>query len=129
MKVYVASSLKNADNVVTVMEKLRGLGVTITYDWTTHGLITDTSLLKEAGEGEKRGVEDADVLFFLHPGRTGAHVELGIALGCKIPVVMVDGPVEEQKTFYYVDGVTRFADVDSAIDYTMELLKNGHDSE
>lgn len=126
MKAYVASSLKNSDNAQSVMQRLRDKGVTITYDWTKHGLITDTSMLKEAGEGEKRGVEDADVLFFLHPGRTGAHVELGIALGRKIPVVMAGTPDSEIKTFYFVDGVTRFDCVDSALEYTMELLSNGH---
>lgn len=109
------------------MDQLRSAGATITHDWTAHGRITNVEELRAIGEAEKRGVDTADVLFFLHPGRMGAHVELGLALAQNIPIVMVGGYDIEQKPFYYLEGVTRFHDVTEALTHTAGLM-HGDDS-
>jgi hypothetical protein len=122
MKIYVASSLNNAANAVRIMNRLRGLGATITYDWTTHGRAYEESLLKSLGRAELNGVINADVVLMVQPGRSGTHVELGIAIGqivsgVKKRILILDETEEvEKKTFYYLDCIERFSSEDEAID-------------
>ena len=128
MKVYVATSLHNADVAKQVIQKFRDNNVEITYDWTTHGKITDESLLKEYGEAEAKGVFDADLLFMIQPARTGAHVEMGIAIGMNmmgrnIPIILVLDGNSEAKTFYYVSNVHRFDSLEAAFQFAIERLK------
>lgn len=108
MKIYVASSLNNAENATKVMNIFRFMGLQITYDWTTHGLVKDPVKCKEICRAEIDGVKRADVLVFLHPARSGSHVELGIALALHKPVFMLFPPEQEfsqleLKSFYYDD--------------------------
>lgn len=106
MKVYVASSLTNAENASSVISILKGTGIQITYDWTTHGLVKDPVKCREICRSEIDGVKQADAMVFLHPARSGSHVELGIALALRKPVFMLFPPEPEfsqieLKSFYY----------------------------
>lgn len=126
-KVYIASSLHNADRVQKLAKLFISHGIEISYDWTTHGQVFSKDELKRYGEAEINGVLDADVLFFLQPGRAGAHVELGIALamtrlGRNIAIVLLEEEPVEQKTFYYLDSVNKFDDIDDAINFTLRIL-------
>lgn len=126
--VYVASSLFNAEEAKSIISRFRSKGVQITYDWTTHGKITDTEQLAIAGRDEANGVIDADLLFMKQPARTGAHIEMGIAIGLnmykakKLPIILVKDGNSEEKTFYYLDCVTSFTDLDEAFEKALELL-------
>ena len=102
MRVYVASGLKNAENVKLVHRRLRELGHEVTYDWTTHGSVKHlgTSVMRQVATDEQRGVETAHRLIVLLPppgfetsGR-GTHVELGVAIGLGTPVI-IHSPVSE----------------------------------
>lgn len=82
MKYYVASGVPNAEKVNLASAALTRAGHERTYDWTTHGDVSQTSpeRKREVAALESRGVIDADLVVFLLPGRFGTHAELGLAL-------------------------------------------------
>lgn len=77
MKVYIASTLSNAERVAKLRDRLQNLGIEITYDWTSHGMVLEPGDLDEIAAQELQGVIDADHLFVVLPGGKGTHVELG----------------------------------------------------
>ncbi len=128
--VYVASSLYNAERAKEFVEIFRNNDILITHDWTEHGRITDEEQYRKYGELELYGVLDADLLFFVHPGRSGAHVELGamlamVHMGHQKTIVMLDeSDSTEQKTFYHLESVNRFTNAPAAIEFALRRLKN-----
>lgn len=120
--VYIGSSLLNADVVKEVICRFKEQGIEITYDWTRHGRVTDEEDLKRYGMAEYRGVVECDVFFMIHPARNGTHVEMGIALACNKPIIMVIMDGIEQKTFYYLNNVQRFGHLEDAIQFTVRML-------
>lgn len=136
-KVYVATSLFNAKAAKEVIARFRSHGVEITYDWTTHGKLTDPKDLAVAGIGEATGVIEADLIFMMQPARTGAHIEMGIAIGynmtisahlefgraTKKPIILVEDGNSEDKTFYYVDNVHKYQDIDTAFSVALKMLE------
>lgn len=113
MKYYIASSLMNAGVVKEHIEILNALGYELTYDWTSHGKITEEEYgdnwlakLKEVGIQERDGVLNAEMIIMIMPARAGSHVELGIAIAQNKPVYILTYDVEyEVKTFYHLDNV------------------------
>ncbi len=122
-KVYVGSSLHNAERVLEVQKRFTDAGIDITYNWAVHGQIFDESKLAEIGELEENGVRDCDVFFMLHPARNGTHYEMGFAKGLQKLIVMVAEDKVEEKTFYHTTGIMRFTDLDAAIEYTILNLR------
>jgi nucleoside 2-deoxyribosyltransferase len=105
-KIYVASSLENAVNVINIYDYLICNDHIITYNWTKHGRITKVEDLREVGRNEFDGVVDCDLLIMLMPARLGSHVELGIALALGKPVIIITADLEyEDKSFYHLDNV------------------------
>ncbi len=90
MKIYVASSLFNRQNVKAVMNKIIESGHQITYDWTAHGKVerSQKELMQEICDAEVKGVKECDALLLLSPSRTGSHVELGIAIALDKPIFL-----------------------------------------
>ena len=90
MKVYIATRLSRAPDHNRLRDLLKAEGVELTYDWTTHGSVKETSVevLRDVAQSELRGVLDADVVVVLLPGGHGTHVELGAALGAGKRVVV-----------------------------------------
>lgn len=123
---YIASSLRNVEQVRELAHELKRKGYIHTYDWTQ--LQQDGSLesLAIIGEKEKEGVENADFLVILLPAGKGSHVELGLALGLEKRVYLYS-PTEEiyeyDKTsaFYHIESVKRFVgSMDSFKEYLTE---------
>lgn len=116
MKIYLASSLNNAERVKELKTLVEDIGYKITYEWYTHGLITDQSVLPEIGKLESQGVIDCDVLLMIQPAALGSHVELGIAiaLGKKIIIFEEVEPIQ-QKPFYFLPGIEKHRNVDDLI--------------
>jgi hypothetical protein len=123
MKVYIASSLHNAERVRYFKKKFEDHGVAITYDWTTHGMVTTEEELRKCGAGERDGVLDCHLLFLIQPARMGAHWEGGLAMAKNIPIVILEEVPVEQKTFYYLDNVFKFTAEDDAFNHALKLLK------
>lgn len=67
MKFYIASSLRNVDNVRSVAGVLKSRGFIQTYDSTTHTNVDSISKLREIGHEEVSGVLDTDVVIILMP--------------------------------------------------------------
>lgn len=90
-RVYIATRLDAADRVRALRDALLERGVLLTYDWTTHGSVQSEgpARIAEVALAEASGVEDADMVVVLLPGGRGTHVELGIAIGAGVPVVLV----------------------------------------
>lgn len=90
MKIYIASSVNNKDIVMKWIEQIsREPDLEITYNWATHGKISDPKEQREVSIKEVIGVQQADLLLVLLPGGWGTHVEMGIALGLNKPVFLV----------------------------------------
>lgn len=110
MKVYLASGLENAPRVRQLRDALAHAGISLSYDWTTHGSVQDQgpARIAEVAALEMRGVFDADLVCALLPGGRGTHTELGMAIGAGKPVLIfgerrgVDG---NECCFYYAPNV------------------------
>ena len=141
--VYIATSLLNVEQARSIIKRFQKHNIHVTHDWTKHGQVFSERELKEFGIAEMDGVKNADLLFMIHPARTGTHVELGIALGCNKPVIIVFNkqihwrrrfitwfnmligkkPSQpELKTFYFVPNVSRFASLEEAFNFALEKL-------
>lgn len=133
MKVYIASSLLNAEKVQYLISKLSNNGCEITYDWTIHGKVDDEEMLREICKSEVQAVLDADVLLFLHPARTGSHVELGIMiaakrlLGSKLIVILDEHGTAEPKSFYFEEGIVKFTQEQEAIEFISMIARDHYE--
>lgn len=120
--VYIGSSLHNAKEVQYYRDKFISNGIHVTYDWTTHGQVHEKEDLAKFGAAEAAGVKSADLFFMIPPARYGSHIELGIAIGCEKPVILVLDPQMELKTFYFLPNVYIFDDKDTAFNKALEML-------
>ncbi|WP_079912524.1 nucleoside 2-deoxyribosyltransferase [Paenibacillus sp. 32352] len=110
MKFYIASSLKNIENVRVAAKSLKSHGLIQTYDWTNHSNIDSITKLRQIGQDEVSGVLDADVVIVMIPAGKGSHVELGIALAAKKKIVLYSSTdeINDMKTtcsFYHLKEV------------------------
>ena len=82
MKFYIASRLKNFEQVQTLAFLLKQYGWEHTYDWTAHSFVQEANVeaLQAIGQKELDGVRDADIVIVLTPQGGGTHVELGVAI-------------------------------------------------
>ncbi|MBN1805606.1 MAG: hypothetical protein JW837_10170 [Sedimentisphaerales bacterium] len=105
MKFFVSGKVGAEENVRAAMKALQDAGHEITFDWTTidHLRPYDKNVVasREAALKESRGVRDADILIILaHDNGIGMYVELGIAIGCEIPIRVVTD-VESRTMFFH----------------------------
>jgi hypothetical protein len=85
MKYYIATSLERAAFHNLVREDLKKFRCEVTYDWTTHGSVKNTSKarLQEVAHAEFQGILESDFVLVLLPGGKGTHAELVLLLGVK----------------------------------------------
>lgn len=111
-KFYIATGLQNVANHNIVRDRLLSLGHEITYDWTTHGNVKNTSLerLREVAHFMfDLGIKAADYVVVILPGGKGTHTELGasLALNKKVFVYSEDEevflPTNKTCGFYHHD--------------------------
>jgi hypothetical protein len=103
LRYYLATKLENNEQHNRVRDAVGG---ELTYDWTAHGPVWShgSVRMKDVACHEVKGVADANLLAVILPGGRGTHVELGVALGCGIPVIMLGG----EKDYVPAPGVTTF---------------------
>ena len=129
VKFYIASKLENHEQVRYLADKLKAVGWTHTYDWTTHGSVkeSDTETLREIGSLEYNGVKEADVVIVLTPQGRGTHTELGMAIALNKQVFLchTDDTYfkydDNTSAFYWLPQVTRFV---GSVDDVAEMLLN-----
>lgn len=82
MKFYIASSLKNYEQVRELSCILKNAGWEHTYDWTLncHVKKIDAETLKSMGEKEYEGIKRSEVVIVLTPQGRGTHTEFGMAI-------------------------------------------------
>lgn len=131
--VYIASSLLNKERVQSLRDRLRGLDINITYDWTTHGLVQDRSLLPGIARQELDGVLAADCILLVMPARMGSHFEAGAAYAAGKPIVMLleDEATHTWVSFHLLPGITKCSNEDEAIAAVLDILSqtNQHSME
>lgn len=90
MKYYIATSLERKDAHNTVRDALNKLGHQISYDWTIHGSVKNTSVerLREVGYSMINAIKDSDFIVVLLPGGRGTHTELGASLAYNKPIFL-----------------------------------------
>lgn len=90
-KLYIACPSAEIDRAIKLIESVKRLGYTITYDWTNdvirYGSITnDRKQAHKSAIADIAGVKDADLVIVLLPSTGsnsyGAALEHGIALAC-----------------------------------------------
>jgi len=125
MKFYIASKLENYEQVNYLAGKLKSAGWTHTYDWTIHGSVKESSIeiLKEIGNMEYNGVNEADVIIILTPQGRGTHTELGMAIAFNKQIYLchIDNTYfncdDNTSAFYWLPQVNQFiGSVDDAAD-------------
>jgi nucleoside 2-deoxyribosyltransferase len=129
MKFYIASSLRNYEQVCELSRRLKNTGWEHTYDWTIHCPVkeTDTKTLKSIGEKELEGIKQSDVVIILTPQGRGTHTELGIviALNKKIYLCHSDDTYfkcdDNTSAFYWLSQVNQL--IGNTEDIARELLK------
>lgn len=129
MKFYIASSLKNYEQVRELSCRLKNAGWEHTYDWTLHcsEKELDIETLRSIGEKEYDGVKQADVVIVLTPQGRGTHTELGmaIALNKKVYLCHDDDTYfkcdDQTSTFYWLPQVEQI--VGNIEDIAGALLK------
>ena len=85
MKYYIATSTSRVPFHNQVRDLLKEFGHEITYDWTTHGSVRETSLsrLQQVAHAELEGILNSDFVLVLLPGGKGTHTELGFSIASK----------------------------------------------
>jgi nucleoside 2-deoxyribosyltransferase len=116
MRFYIASKLKNHEQVKSLANLLSLLGWEHVYDWTANicAKVTDTETLKSIGQKEYDAVRSADVVIVLTPEGGGTHVELGMAIAFNKDVYICHTDDKYFKcdantsTFYWLPNVNHF---------------------
>jgi nucleoside 2-deoxyribosyltransferase len=110
LPVYVASALFQWERVLAIQEKLAAHKVAVTFDWALRyrdrvaaGREEDKA---EVAFLEVQAVQRASCLLLVAPGKRGAHVEFGVALGMRKPAVVLLEDPSEDISFYHHPGVT-----------------------
>ena len=82
MRVYIATSLRNAARFLQVRDALTARGHELTYDWHAGGPVPpNPEDQAQRTREDLDGVAAAEALVMLLPGGRGTHVELGFTLG------------------------------------------------
>lgn len=130
MKYYIATSIARAPFHNLVRDTLKKFGHEITYDWTTHGSVKETTQarLREVAHAEFQGILNSDFILVLLPGGKGTHAELGFSIASKKqvfihsedPMTFEIGP--QACAFYHHSDVTRFSGSIESVAQTVQSL-------
>ena len=119
--IYIAAGLNDAEKVKILETRI---GLPVSYSWSSDYLAgKKVSGYEQAGLCME-GVQTAKVVGFLPPGGRGAHVEVGVALGLKIPSVMWWPPdLTDEVGFYRL-----FTSIVPTIENFITLIRRLHES-
>lgn len=92
MRLFVASSYLNRKVAQDVQRLLVTVGHSITFDWTQPEDLSVPGASTEKALADARGVVLAEAVVVVWPGRLGTATEIGIAIGCGIPIYILGKP-------------------------------------
>lgn len=112
---YLAAGLKDLQMAADLIAMISAIDpFCCSYDWTSYGSVVgkEDEVCSKIAQAEVDGVLQADVLFFLSPGARGSHVEFGIAIAKRIPIVILyreeDFLSRPPSVFYYLSQVRKY---------------------
>ncbi len=123
MKFYVAGKFQDRKNVRKLMDKIEGLGHTITYDWTPDEVNAEGYPIMNT-INDTRGVQlcDGYVGRFVEENHyRGALVELGIALGLGKRIYII-GHAEDNCIFINHPSIQKFETELECLSYIRQIL-------
>ncbi len=126
-KVYIASKFENVEPVRALRDRLRIIGVTITYDWTTHFDGPEKNNGDETGAAKLDYAGVLDCNFFVlicHPNMKGAFFEFGAAYSTNRKCIIVNRNPTAENVFFHLPGVMHVETVDQAFEYINNAHKN-----
>ena len=120
--VYLVSQLANKNRVAQIARKLESLGITITYDWSVHGAVTDH--INEIANKEIEGVYKAKAILAITPLGNGSHFELGAAHALNKPIIILhDNDWNYGATSFHHLGWPLHTNEDDAINALLEAIR------
>ena len=130
-KIYIATRLEKHALHNEIRDKLAPYGIELTYDWTIHGSVKDTTKerITEVCSAELAGVRDADMVIALLPGGRGTHAEIGAAAVLGKPLALYSDnprhfiPCKDTCAFYWPPDVFHTTSMDRLLAY---VAGNGH---
>lgn len=124
MKIYVAAKFENKDAVHALYAKLKALGHTIAYDWTTHQSIKpydqNQARAHEYSKNELEGIANCDIFIFL--SAQSAHtlfIELGAAIMAREqtgkPTIYAVGEFNSTSPWFFNNHVQRVTSIEEVL--------------
>ena len=128
LKVYLAGSSRELDDVKRYMAALRDAGIEITADWVAaieaagDANPADDEVRRKASDADLDGVDDADIVWLMVPreGSAGAWVELGYAIA-HAKTIVVSG--EYRKCTFTVEADVLLEHHEAALAWIIETSK------
>jgi len=133
MNFYIASRLKNIEQVRYMASILKDNDWTHTCDWTNFDVSSEDNVdfFRAIGEKEYDGVKAADIVIVITPQGQGTHIELGmaIALGKKVYIYHIDDSYfkcdDNTCAFYWLPQVKQITgEMDTAIEVILQENKS-----
>lgn len=130
MRFYIASGIKNKEEVQRIFERLTTAGHEITADWTLTDDIPEecrdesSEYVRSLAKRDFEGIRECEVFVLMSQPREGRsmYVELGVALSMLEtsgrPHIFVIGPLNNESIFYYHPLVRRIGGMDELIEET-----------
>lgn len=121
VKYYISTGYDNKVKAEQLSKVIDAAGGEITYRWWMDEYTEEITELAKIGEAELKGIENADIIIIMLPGKFGTHTEFGaaLALGKKIVLFSADG--FGTMPFYYVPGIKQV--IGSELELVAEVLK------
>jgi len=122
MKIYVAASFEQKEEVRRAQRIPIQAGHEITLDWTAHKQIAHSpnseELSRQYAVDDVEGVKSADAYVLLLGDRksAGAHIELGIAIGASLEHIILVGEIKDFSLFYMHSQVKNLPDIASVVE-------------
>jgi len=123
MRVYTAGTVEDKERIQLIQKQFRDKGHVIDVDWTTHKWVAEQpkeeqeQLFTEYAIEDVQGVREAEVFILILGNRksVGAHIELGVALGAKVPHIYIVGQTDDPNLFYFHPNVKVVETIDTVL--------------
>ena len=124
---YIASGLQNRARIIDLIDKFESLGISISYNWCSHGQVFNLDQLRAIAQNEINGVLNAKCILVVMPGGRGTHYEMGVAWAMKKPIVMLIEDINKHQwtSFHMLPEIIIVHTEDEAISLVEKILKDG----